>query len=34
MMFKLTNVLVLDVFGKWNRSFFAHHDILEMLHLW
>lgn len=23
-----------DVFGKWNRSFFARHDILEMLHLW
>ncbi|KAJ5257270.1 hypothetical protein N7478_013374 [Penicillium angulare] len=22
------------VFGKWNRSFFARHDILEMLHLW
>ncbi|KAJ5130129.1 uncharacterized protein N7515_006168 [Penicillium bovifimosum] len=21
------------VFGKWNRSFFARHDILEMLHL-
>lgn len=23
-----------DVFGKRNRSFFARHDILEMLHLW
>ncbi|CAG8880044.1 unnamed protein product [Penicillium salamii] len=21
------------IFGKWNRSFFARHDILEMLHL-
>lgn len=25
---------VSDIFGKWNRSFFARHDILEMLHLW
>lgn len=23
----------IDVFGKWNRSFFARHDILDMLHL-
>lgn len=22
-----------DIFGKWNRSFFARHDILGMLHL-
>ncbi|CAG8313521.1 unnamed protein product [Penicillium nalgiovense] len=26
-------LLCIDVFGKWNRSFFARHDILEMLYL-
>lgn len=24
----------LDIFGKRNRSFFARHDILKLLHLW
>lgn len=23
-----------DLFGKWNRSFFHQHDILKILHLW
>lgn len=33
-LFHLTNHFPgADVFGKWNRSFFARHDILEMLHL-
>ena len=27
-----TNVF-LDIFGKWNRSFFSRHDILKLLHL-
>lgn len=25
--------LILDVFGKWNRSFFARHDIFKKLNL-
>ena len=28
----LTNTV--DIFGKWNRSFFHRHDILKILHLW
>jgi hypothetical protein len=23
----------IDIFGKWNRSFFARHDLFKMLHL-
>jgi hypothetical protein len=30
---ELTFFTPVDIFGKWNRSFFARHDILEMLHL-